>query len=468
MVYYSGLNWKPYRNNGSMYVTVQQAEMQLIFRKKTQMREENEEILQEKVLLVGVDTGEEDDFERSMEELKSLAEACNKQVVGIITQKMESVNKALYIGTGKTGEVKEFAAECEAQEIVFDNALSPSQIRNLGRELELPILDRTNLILDIFAIRAQTREAKLQVETARLQYMLPRLVGMHEALSRQGGASGSMSNKGTGEKKLELDRRKIEHRISELKNELEEIARSRVTQRKRRSMSRIPQVALVGYTNAGKSTVLNHMVNRYGECPQKTVMEKDMLFATLETSVRSIETGDHKPFFLVDTVGFIHKLPHGLIKAFQSTLEEVRYADLLVQVVDFSDENYRQQMEVTAQTLKELDAGDIPMIIVYNKADKCHMDELPKVRGNQIYMSASKDMGIKELTDLIKSIVYADNVDCFFLIPYDRGSDASWLMENGTVLEKEYREDGLWLHINCRSQDAAKYDIFKTTNCCHE
>ncbi len=424
------------------------------------MREETIEVILTKVLLVGVDTGEEQDFERSMEELKSLAEAAGKQVVGIITQKLDMVNKALYIGSGKVAEVREFAHACEAEEIVFDNSLSPSQIRNLGRELELPILDRTNLILDIFAIRAQTKEAKLQVETARLQYMLPRLVGMHEALSRQGGASGSMSNKGTGEKKLELDRRRIEHRISELRKELDEIAKSRMTQRKRRNESRIPQVALVGYTNAGKSTVLNHMVERYGDCPEKTVLEKNMLFATLETSVRTIDTGDNKLFFLVDTVGFIHKLPHGLVKAFRSTLEEVKYADLLVQVVDFSDENYKQQMEVTAQTLQELEATDIPQLIVYNKADKCQMSHLPKIRDRQIYMSAINDIGIEELAALIKTVIYADNKDCDFLIPYSAGNVASYLMENATVLEKEYREDGLFLSVNCHRQDAAKYECY--------
>ena len=424
------------------------------------MREEMAEITLTRVLLVGVDTGEEQDFERSMAELKSLAEACNKQVAGIITQKLDTVNKALYIGSGKVQEVKEFAAACEAEEIVFDNTLTPSQIRNLGRELELPILDRTNLILDIFAIRAKTKEAKLQVETAKLQYMLPRLVGMHEALSRQGGASGSLSNKGTGEKKLELDRRRIEHRISELRKELDEISGNRMTQRKKRSSSRIPQVALVGYTNAGKSTVMNHMVQRYGGKPEKLVMEKDMLFATLETSVRSIDTGDNKPFFLTDTVGFIHKLPHGLIKAFQSTLEEVKYADLLVQVVDFSDENYKQQMEVTSQTLKELEAGDIPQIVVYNKADKCQMVDLPKLRESQIYMAAALDIGIEELAELIKDRLYAGNVDCFLQIPYDKGNVVSYFMENATVLEKEYREEGIWLHVNCRIQDAAKYDIF--------
>ena len=422
------------------------------------MREED--ILQEKkerALLVGVDTGEEQDFDRCMEELGSLAEACNMEVVGLITQKMDTVNKAYYIGTGKVVEVKDYAATCEADVVIFDNALSPSQIRNLQDAIEKPILDRTTLILDIFAIRAQTREAKLQVETARLQYLLPRLVGMHEALSRQGGASGSMSNKGTGEKKLELDRRKIEHRISELRKELESVASDRQTQRKKRQNSRIPQVALVGYTNAGKSTVLNQMVEQFVGNGEKKVLQKDMLFATLETSVRNIDTGDNKPFFLVDTVGFIHKLPHGLIKAFHSTLEEVKYADLLVQVVDFSDEQYRQQMEVTQETLNELGAGDIPMIYVYNKADRCNMSFLPKVTDHQVYMCAVDGVGIPELAELIKSKIYADSVNATLLIPYNKGGIASYFMENATVLEQEYEAEGIRLTVNCHKQDVDKY-----------
>lgn len=425
------------------------------------MREEQEEIVLTRVLLVGVDTGEEQDFDHSMEELASLAEAAYKQVVGIIVQRMETVNKALYIGTGKVAEVKEYAGLTEAAEVVFDNALSPSQIRNLGNELELPILDRTNLILDIFAIRARTGEAKLQVETARLQYMLPRLVGMRENLSRQGGTGGSMSNKGAGETKLELDRRKIEHRISELKKELEAVARNRETMRKRRGQSRIPQAALVGYTNAGKSTIMNKLVKRYGESREKTVLEKDMLFATLDTSVRNIQTGDNKPFFLVDTVGFIHKLPHGLIKAFQSTLEEVKYADLLIQVVDFSDEYYRQQMEVTAETLKELGAGDIPCIIVYNKADLCQVQELPQIRGNQIYMAAALDCGLDELVRMIQEAVYADRAEVELLFPYDKGSVMSYFMENATVLEQEYLEDGVRLKVSCHRNDAEKYGEYR-------
>lgn len=421
----------------------------------------SEETMYTKVLLVGVDTGEEQDFAYSMEELEALAQAAYKKVVGIIVQHMETVNKSFYIGTGKVEEVRDYARECGAEEILFDNTLSPSQVRNLGSELELPILDRTNLILDIFAIRARTREAKLQVETARLQYMLPRLVGMRENLSRQGGTGGSMSNKGAGETKLELDRRKIEHRISELKKELEEVFRERETMRKKRNRSRTPQVALVGYTNAGKSTILNHLVEQYGKAREKTVLEKDMLFATLDTNVRCIHTGDRKPFFLADTVGFLHKLPHNLVQAFGSTLEEVVYADLLIHVVDYSDPHYRQQMEVTEETLRELGAGDIPRIVVYNKADRCPEVSIPKRGESRIYLSAAGGIGLEELTDMIKEVVYAAHEDTCFLVPYDKGNVVSYFMEHATVLEQEYRESGVWLRTNCHKGDTEKYKEFR-------
>ena len=433
----------------------------------------DEDIFDTKVLLVGLDTGEESDFEHSMDELKSLAEAAGKQVSGIITQRMEQVNNAFYIGTGKVEEVREYALQCEAEEVIFDNALTPSQMRNLGRELKLPVLDRTNLILDIFALRARTREAKLQVETARLQYILPRLVGMRENLSRQGGSGGaaggrgSVSNRGAGETKLELDRRKIEHRISELKKELEEVSRTRETMRKKRNQSRIPKVALVGYTNAGKSTIMNHMLAKYGENKEKIVLEKDMLFATLDTNVRCIcpegggaekeAAADNRPFFLADTVGFIDKLPHGLVKAFRSTLEEVRCADLIVHVVDFSDEHYKQQMEVTEETLKSLEAGDIPRIVAYNKADKSRMQDLPRKKDRQIYMAASLDCGIEELAGMIAECVYADRVEREFTVPYDRGNVVSYFMENATVLAQEYREEGVWMRVRCHKGDAEKY-----------
>ena len=437
------------------------------------MREENVDLV--RVLLVGLDTGEEKDFEHSMEELKSLAEAAGKQVTGIITQRMGNVNNAFYIGAGKVEEAREYALQCEAEEGIFDNALTPSQMRNLGRELQLPVLDRTNLILDIFAMRARTREAKLQVETARLQYILPRLVGMRENLSRQGGSGsasggkGSVSNRGAGETKLELDRRKIERRISELKKELDEVSRTRENMRKRRSQSRIPKVALVGYTNAGKSTILNHMLALYGENKEKVVLEKDMLFATLDTNVRCIcpedsglENGaaaDNRPFFLADTVGFIDKLPHGLVKAFRSTLEEVICADLIVHVVDFSDEYYKQHMEVTHETLIDLGAGDIPKIVVYNKADKSRMENLPRKKDRQIYMAASLDCGIEELAGMIAECVYADRVEREFTVSYDRGDVVSYFMENATVLAREYREEGVWMHVRCHKGDADKYCV---------
>lgn len=417
------------------------------------------EIMKERALLVGVDTGEEEDFERSMEELQSLAEANNIEPAGMITQKMAAINKALYIGSGKVEEVKEFVEALETDVIIFDNALSPSQLRNLQKELKLPILDRTTLILDIFSTRAQTREAKLQVETARLQYLLPRLVGMHEALTRQGGASGSMSSKGAGEKKLELDRRKIEHRITELKKELEEVARERQTQRKRRQMSSIPKVSLVGYTNAGKSTLMNRMVDIYVQDDSKKVLEEDMLFATLETTVRKIETGDNRDFLLSDTVGFIHKLPHGLVKAFRSTLEEVRNADLLLHVVDYSDEHFKQQMQVTNDTLRELGAAEIPVIYIYNKAEKvCSPEQLPRIQGdNQIYMSARSGQGLTELVGMIRNKLYADHVSTEFLFPFDKGGIASYIMENTSVQEQEYTEEGLRIVTRCSLADRDKY-----------
>ena len=431
----------------------------IMMEREADMEEQETRQELERALLVGVDIGGEEDFDYSMGELGSLAQACGMQVAGIITQRLSAPNKAFYVGPGKVEEIREYAGQCEAQVIVFDDALAPSQLRNLQQELDMPILDRTTLILDIFAIRVKTREAKLQVETARLQYLLPRLVGMHDALGRQGGASGALSNKGTGEKKLELDRRKIEHRISELGKELAEVEQGRNIQRQRRMHSRVPQVALVGYTNAGKSTIMNRLVERYGQASEKTVTEKDMLFATLDTSVRTIEAEDNKPFFLVDTVGFIHKLPHGLIKAFRSTLEEVRYADLLLQVVDVSDPQYRQHMEVTRQTLEELDAGHIPMIVVYNKSDLCGR-AYPYLAGDHVYMAAASGAGVEELLSLIKEKIYAQHVDCKLLLPYDQGSVASYFMEHATVLAQEYREDGLFLEVNCHRQDADKYSRY--------
>lgn len=365
------------------------------------MREEP----REQALLLGVKLRDGEDFERSMEELWNLAEACGMQVTGQITQNMERPHSALYMGKGKLSEVKEFLEQHPVDVVIFDRQLSPSQLRNLEQLLDCAILDRTSLILEIFAVRARTREARLQVESARLQYILPRLTGMHKALSRQGGGSG-IYNKGAGEKKLELDRRRIEKRMSELRRELEQVSKEREIQRNRRQGSGIPRVALVGYTNAGKSTLMNSMLDKYSRDPSKRVMEKNMLFATLDTTVRRIHTGPQKEFLLSDTVGFIHQLPTGLIKAFRSTLEEAREADLLLHVLDYSDEACRQQREVTEETLKELGAGDIPVIYVYNKSDLRMQEDgskmtLPRIQENRIYLSAKTGEGIQELVDMI-------------------------------------------------------------------
>ncbi len=417
----------------------------------------------ERVLLAGVDTGEgQEEFERSMEELADLAKACEMEPVGMITQKMEGINKSLYLGSGKTAETAEAAKMLEAELVIFNDTLTPSQLRNLQEELKMPVMDRTNLILDIFEKRARTREARLQVESARLQYLLPRLVGMHEALTRQGGTSGSMSSRGAGEKKLELDRRRIEHRITELDRELEEVSKERETQRKKRQKSGIPLVALVGYTNAGKSTILNRMIHKHGMDEEKKVLEKDMLFATLDTSVRRICTGNNRDFLLSDTVGFVHKLPHGLVKAFRATLLELKTADLLLQVVDYSDPHYEEHMETTRETITQLGAGHIPMITVFNKSDR--VDDCiayPKTVGDKIYISAKEDVSLEMLTELILDKVYDNFKEMELLVPYEKGQVVSYFMENAHVLSVEYEKEGTRLKVMCHPGDKEKYGCYE-------
>lgn len=415
----------------------------------------------ERVLLVGANLNDGEDYLTSLEELGALAEACDMEVAGVTSQTLDVVHKAFYIGTGKVDEVKQLAQELHADVIIFDNSLSPMQMRNLQERLEKPILDRSALILDIFARRARSREAKLQVEVARLQYMLPRLVGLHAALSRQGGASGSMSNRGAGETKLELDRRVLEKRLAELRRELKEVGNERETQRKRRVKSGLPRVALVGYTNAGKSTLLNAMLELYGadegEGQERHVFEKDMLFATLDTTVRKIAPPEHHAFLLSDTVGFIHKLPHNLVEAFQSTLEEAKEADLLMQVVDYSDEHYKEQIAVTKQTLKRLQADGIPMLTIYNKADLVSSGVLPRVFGDGIYLSAKKRLGMEELVCLIEEKLAGGYRECTLLIPYTDGRAVSYLNENAVVFETAYEEKGVRMRVNCKKADYGYY-----------
>ncbi|CVI64897.1 MAG TPA: GTPase HflX [Candidatus Anaerobutyricum stercoris] len=409
-----------------------------------------------KALLVGVNLNDDPDFENALKELESLAEACDMEVVGVETQNVSQINTGVYVGTGKVDEIKAVAHMLNADVVIFDNTLSPMQLRNLKDIIERPILDRTNLILQIFSSRAQTREAKIQVETARLQYELPRLTGMGEVLSRQGGTSGGMSNRGAGETKLELDKRKIRHRISELKKELKVVEKNRETQRKRRLIQGIPQVALVGYTNAGKSTLMNALLDKYEQKDEKKVLAEDMLFATLDTTIRSIHLPDKKEFLISDTVGFINKLPHNLVQAFHSTLEEVKYADLLLEIVDYSDENHKDQMKVTEDTLRELGAEQIPCIHVYNKCDGI-IEPLPQIRGDDIYMAAKRGIGLEELVEMISSHIYQNYVDCVMLIPYTEGALVSYFSENATVKETEYLAEGTKLTMNCLLKDLKKY-----------
>lgn len=407
-------------------------------------------------------SGSARDFDKSMKELENLAEACEMEVIASVSQNLAAVNPAYYIGSGKVTEIKEMAEQLGADSVVFNNDLSPSQLTNLQKALDLEVLDRTNLILEIFSRRAKTREAKLQVEAANLQYILPRLAGMRSNLNRQGGTSGSLSNRGAGEKKLELDRRKIESRIGELEKELEAVQKDRETQRKRRSRSALPQIALVGYTNAGKSSLMNKMVEVYQKEEDKMVEAKDMLFATLDTTVRKITPGDNKDFLLSDTVGFISRLPHSLVKAFRSTLDEVRYADLLLEVVDFSDEQYKEHMEVTANTLKELGAETVPRLYVMNKADLV-MDEtmLPKVVEDKIFMSAKTGAGLAKLLEMIHSKVFDDYKTCEFLVPYEDGSAVSYLNGSARVLKQEYLPEGVRILAECRQYDAERYECYR-------
>ncbi|MEG7842593.1 GTPase HflX [Bacillus mobilis] len=416
-----------------------------------------EELLQ-RAVLVGVNLGNEDDFAYSMEELTNLAEACDVEVIGQVTQNLQRVNPSHYIGKGKIEEVAAYVNEVDANMVIFNDELSPSQIRNLESDLDCKVIDRTILILDIFAQRAKTKEAQLQVEVAHLQYMMPRLIGLRESLGRQSGGVGT-KNKGVGEKKLELDRRKIEEQISVLNKDLEALVAQRQTQRKQRKKNEVPVVALVGYTNAGKSTTMNAMLEIYNGTEEKQVFEKDMLFATLETSVRNIDLPDNKSFLLTDTVGFVSKLPHHLVKAFRSTLEEVAEADLLIHVVDYANPNYEQLIDITNETLKKIGVENIPTIYAYNKSDMVDV-EIPKVQEERVYLSAKKHIGIEELVEMIRSHIYKEYTKCEMLIPYDQGQVVSYFNNHAHVLSTSYENEGTKLEVECKTSDYEKYKRF--------
>lgn len=409
-----------------------------------------------KAISVGVNVHKPvEDFEYSMQELGNLAAACDITVEASLTQNMQQFHKGHYIGTGKLQELQMMVQALDVDAVLFDDELTPTQMRNLEAQLGVAILDRTMLILDIFAERAKTRESQLQVEMARLKYMLPRLVGMREYLSRQGGGSG-LKNRGAGETKLELDRRRIEEKINALDKELEKLLVHRSTQRNLRKRRGIPIVSLVGYTNAGKSTMMNAMVETFHKGEDKLVLEKDMLFATLETSVREIRLMDNRQFLLTDTVGFINKLPHHLIKAFRSTLEEVVEADLLIHVIDYSNPHHHEQKRLTDDILSQLGAGNIPMIYAYNKADQTS-HPYPQQVGDNVYVSARERVGIDQLTEMIMARIFADYVQCELLIPYNEGEIVSYFNDHARVLHTDYVEEGTKLMVECKRMDADKY-----------
>lgn len=409
--------------------------------------------MERKGIVVGININNENGFEESMVELKNLCMACDIEAIGELVQNSKQINKAHYIGSGKLDELKSLVNSEEVDIVIFNNELSSSQLRNIEKAIECEVIDRTALILSIFAERAKTREAKLQVEVARLQYLLPRLIGANENLGRQSGGVGT-KNKGTGEKKLELDRRKIEAKIAALNKELEELKHQRETQRNLRRKSSVPQIALVGYTNAGKSSIMNSMIDTFKDSEEKKVFEKDMLFATLETSIRSIKLDDNKKFLLSDTVGFVSNLPHNLIKAFRSTLEEVCEADLLLHVVDISNPDYKHHLKVTNETLKEIGAESVPMIYVYNKIDLVD-DYLTDKNG--VYISAKKNLGIDKLVETISTKVFNNYINCNMFIPYDKGNLLSYLNDNARVIDRKYRNDGTELSIECSNIDYEKY-----------
>ena len=409
--------------------------------------------LKTKAILIAVDDGTNSDFSYMLSEMKNLITACDMEIVTEIVQYLPSPNPSSYIGKGKLSEVANIADYLGVSYCVFADNLSPTQLKNITNIVSIGVFDRTGLILEIFAKRAKTREAKLQVEAANLQYMLPRLIGMRESLGRQAGASGALSNKGQGEKQLELDRRHIEKRISELNRELNNIEHDRTIQRAKRNKKDIPSVALVGYTNAGKSTLMNYFLEDNNFPEEKKVFEKDMLFATLDTTVRRIHFKDNKDFLLSDTVGFVSNLPHSLIKAFRTTLAEIEFADLILIVLDASDEQIKKQLEVTETTLEELDLKDIPKIYVLNKIDKLEnynneMYFIDKSDEKTVLISAKNGYGISDMLNMIKETLYGNNITAEFNIPYSRGYLNDLIYTEATVIETKYTNDGTYFKAN--------------------
>lgn len=392
--------------------------------------------IQERVILVGVQTDIGDDVEASLDELQELAETAGAETAAKVIQNREAVHPGTYIGKGKIQEVKNLLTALDANGIICDDELSPSQLNNLERELECKVMDRTLLILDIFAGRAVTSEGKIQVELAQLRYRSARLVGLRDSLSRLGGGIGT---RGPGEKKLETDRRLIRTRISALKAELVQVEKHRELIRGSRSKGRLKTAAIVGYTNAGKSTLLNTLTGA-------GVQAEDKLFATLDPTTRVMELDDGQQILLTDTVGFIRKLPHHLVEAFKSTLEEAKYADYIIHVVDASNPRAETQMQVVYETLKELGVSGKKIITLLNKQDLVPDSELRDLRADYtVKCSARTGRGLSELRELLSRLLAESQIYIEELYAYKEAGKIQMIREYGQLLSEEYREDGIFV-----------------------
>ena len=396
------------------------------------------EEVEERVILVGVSTGEGDDTAQSLDELEELAKTAGAVTVGRVIQNREQIHPGTYIGTGKIAEVQQLAYEVEATGIICDDELTPAQLKNLEEELDLKVMDRTLIILDIFASRASTSEGKIQVELAQLKYRQARLVGLGSSLSRLGGGIGT---RGPGEKKLEMDRRLIKSRIAQLNRELDEVKRHREVARSKRSRKSTAVIAIVGYTNAGKSTLLNTLTGAQ-------VLEEDKLFATLDPTTRILELPSGQEILLTDTVGFIRKLPHHLIDAFRSTLEEARYADMILHVVDASSPQMDQQMYVVYDTLKNLGVTDKKIVTLFNKQDKVEEEGyLPRdlKAEKTVRISAKWGEGLEEVKQILEELLNEKNVLIERFYDYKDAGLIQLIRKYGQLLEEEYRGDGIYV-----------------------
>lgn len=389
----------------------------------------------ERVILVGVQTCDGDDTVQSLLELRELAETAGAAAVGTVMQSRESVHPATYLGKGKLEELKELLYDLDATGVICDDELSPAQMNNLEQELECKVMDRTMVILDIFASRAKTSEGKIQVELAQLKYRAARLVGMRTSLSRLGGGIGT---RGPGEKKLEMDRRMIHARIGQLKEQLEEVQRHRELIRSQREKKRTKVAAIVGYTNAGKSTLLNQLTG-------SDVLEEDQLFATLDPTTRVLDLPGKQQILLTDTVGFIRKLPHHLIEAFKSTLEEAKFADLILHVVDASNPQKEEHMHVVYDTLRQLGVSDKKIITLFNKQDICtDKEQLRDFQADYVLnISARSRQGLDELKELLEQILREDQIYIERLYPYEKAGIIAQIRSYGEVMEEEYLPEGI-------------------------